>query len=97
MTLVETYQQMIEYKTLPLVYTVGKMSIYEPYIANNPGTAGKRHGGSVWQTAVEAAKYARKGFKVYGVKDCNWETDTAPDGKNPWHKLLVSKKLVQLT
>ena len=75
-----------------VIYTVGKKSIYEDYIKNDPNAA-KTKGGSVWQIYQDAEKFAQDGYAVYGV-DAEWD-DTIQGGK--WNSLKEDAKLVKLS
>jgi hypothetical protein len=78
-----------------MIFTVGKRSTYEPYIASDANAA-KAKGGSVWKTVKEATKYASLDFSVYGV-EAVWGEDTEidPDGKD-WHRLKEDAPLKKL-
>lgn len=74
-----------------MIYTVGKKSIYEDYIKNEPNAA-KAKGGSVWKRYQDAEKFAKDGFAVYGV-ETEW-ADTIQGEK--WNSLKKDGKLVKL-
>ena len=64
-----------------MIFTVGKIEIYEPYIRDDPNP-GKAIGGSVWKTRSEAEQYlaqhSSSEYRVYEV-DADWEQDTAEE------------------
>ena len=70
---------------IALVYTLGRTSVYDPYIVSDPN-AGKRKGGSVWRTREDAETYRwayqLSDFSVYGVA-AEWGVDTQPDLLSP--------------
>ena len=78
-----------------MIYTLGRIDIYEPYIKKDKN-ASKRKGGSVFKTKKEAGKYSNKIFKVYGVI-AEWNIDTVYDEfGDGWHKLKRNAKLIKL-
>lgn len=94
-----------------MIFTVGRTSIYEPYLRDDPTAAklgrGIDHngnyypGGSVWRTHQAVQTYLdatdqNKEFSIYGVV-ADWETETEPEPGQEWHRLLVTSKLVKLT
>lgn len=91
-----------DYPMTPLIYTIGKRDVYEPYIASDPN-AGKGKGGSVWQYSLDALSYLILNelvdFSIYGVV-AEWGVDTRPDpassGPDPWHELLHDAPLRKL-
>ena len=84
---------------IEMIYTVGKIDIYENYLDTDPDAA-KGKTGSVWQTLEDIQKYVNgnsslRNFRVYGV-EADWELDTEIiEGEN-WRSLIRSAKLVRL-
>ena len=83
-----------------MIYTIGKINVYEKYIASDADAA-KRKGGSVWETYNEAFLYAFRSnilneFKVYGV-DADWVKDTKSErGAMGWRALKRNAKLIKV-
>lgn len=79
-----------------MIFTVGKASVYDPYLTSDPDAA-KRKGGSVWQTREEAQVWAdmNPGYKVYGV-EADWMRDTISKG-DYFHDLTRNAKLISLS
>lgn len=56
---------------MAIIYTIGRASVYEDYIATDP-TAAKRKGGSVWLTLGEAEIAAKEETAALGLILCLW-------------------------
>lgn len=88
-----------------MIFTVGRTSVYEPYLRDDPEAGklgqGKDYaGGSVWETREAAQAYLDKmklqnEFSIYCVL-ADWETQTESEPGQEWHRLLVTSKLVKL-
>ena len=88
-----------------MIYTVGKVNIYEPYISNDPcpqkaGRCENNQGGSVWETFKLAQDYldefdTLKEFRVYGVL-ADWDTQTEEVVGKKWRDLLINADLVRI-
>ena len=88
-----------------MIFTLGKMSIYESYILNDENAAKKGRGffedgsyycgGSVWKTQEETSKFLQEGFAVYGVL-ADWEKDTEISKDGAWNDLLIDAKLIKI-
>ena len=65
-----------------MIYTVGKVEIYEAYMDRDPDAA-KGISGSVWETFEEAKAYRdlrAPAFRLYGV-EADWENDAKDIGE----------------
>lgn len=83
-----------------MLYTIGRIDIYEPYMKSDPN-ASKGKTGSVWKTlesiqSYYAAHSSLKNFKIYGV-DASWDDDTEVVPGEEWRSLVRPCRLVQIS
>lgn len=82
-----------------MIYTIGKIDIYEKYLNEDPSPR-KDIGGSAWETLDDARAYlvewyhkdpaeaAR--FAVYSM-DADWQADTQPDPQDPQFRVITKQ------
>jgi len=82
-----------------MVYTVGRIDIYEPYLDSDPDAA-KGKTGTVWKDYESVKRFcaARSGminFKIYLV-EADWDNDTEEVPGEEYRELSHAAKLHRL-
>jgi len=82
-----------------VVYTIGKIDIYESYLDSDPDAA-KGKTGSVWENLESVQTYfdnhpGLSDFRIYGV-EADWDLDTEVIIGDDWRALTRAAKLIRL-
>jgi len=83
-----------------MLFTIGRIDVYEPYLDSDPDAA-KGKTGSVWETIESVREYMENGngnlsgFRIYMV-DADWEADTEFVPGETWRSLIRPAKLLRV-